>query len=399
MSQQLISHNPDLKRLRDEGYSVRIVSNHLVVEHVPYVTPNREFKLGILVSCLQLAGDKTSKPTQHIAMFIGEHPCKEDGSKLAAIAHNSSRKAIGPGLVVDHSFSNKPREGYEDYYHKMSTYCAIISAPAKKLDPSATERPYLPVAASDEEESVFRYLDTASSRAGTAAVTEKLRVPRVGIVGLGGTGAYILDLIVKTPVGEIHLFDGDQFLSHNAFRAPGAVSIEKLRETPGKVDHFKAVYSVFRDGIVAHNCFVDETNMQLLDEMHSVFLCMDGTEEKMAIIEHLELQGIPFIDTGMGVELNEGRLAGIVRVTTSTPEHREHVHKNGRISFGGGRDNPYDTNIQVADLNALNASLAVIKWKKLLGFYRDVDREYHCLYTIDGNNLLSEDKACPGDQI
>ncbi|CAN2525454.1 MULTISPECIES: hypothetical protein [Burkholderia] len=49
----------------------------------------------------------------------------------------------------------------------------------------------------------------------------------------------------------------------------------------------------------------------------------------------------------------------------------------------------YASNIQVADLNALNAVLAVIKWKKLRGFYRDLDREHHSTYTTDGNLLLN----------
>ena len=69
---------------------------------------------------------------------------------------------------------------------------------------------------------MFRYLDTASSRAGISLLTGKLAVPKVAIVGLGGTGAYILDLVAKTPVSEIHLFDGDDFLrtTPSARRAP-----------------------------------------------------------------------------------------------------------------------------------------------------------------------------------
>ena len=66
---------------------------------------------------------------------------------------------------------------------------------------------------------------------------------RVAIVGLGGTGSYVLDFVAKTPVQEIHLFDGDEFLTHNAFRAPGAASLEALRRKPKKVDYLAAIYS------------------------------------------------------------------------------------------------------------------------------------------------------------
>jgi tRNA A37 threonylcarbamoyladenosine dehydratase len=46
----------------------------------------------------------------------------------------------------------------------------------------------------------FRYLDSASSRTRISSITGKLVLPKVAIVGLGGTGSFILDLIVKTPI-------------------------------------------------------------------------------------------------------------------------------------------------------------------------------------------------------
>ena len=52
----------------------------------------------------------------------------------------------------------------------------------------------------------------------------------------------------------------------------------------------------------------------------------------------------------------------------------------------------YASNIQVADLNAFNALMAVIKWKKLRGFYRDLEQELHSTYTTDGNLLLNGER-------
>ena len=54
-------------------------------------------------------------------------------------------------------------------------------------------------------------------------------------------------------------------------------------------------------------------------------------------------------------------------------------------------DNVYARNIQVADLNALNAALAVIKFKKHFGFYCDLENEHFCTYTLDGNVIHNED--------
>ena len=59
----------------------------------------------------------------------------------------------------------------------------------------------------------------------------------------------------------------------------------------------------------------------------------------------------------------------------------------------GGEDDPYSTNIQVADLNCLNAALAVVRWKRHYGFYADSGREHFSAFMIDGNTLVNEDQA------
>ena len=90
---------------------------------------------------------------------------------------------------------------------------------------------------------------------------------KIAIVGLGGTGSYVLDLVAKTPVREIHLFDGDRFLQHNAFRSPGAPTVEELQRVPPKVTHFQTLYCRMRRNIVAHECFIDSGNVDLLADM------------------------------------------------------------------------------------------------------------------------------------
>jgi hypothetical protein len=80
-------------------------------------------------------------------------------------------------------------------------------------------------------------------------------------------------------------------------------------------------------------------------------------------------------------------------MTASVPSHRRHVWEGQRLSFSEVVGDDYDSNIQIADLNALNAVLAVLKWKKLFGFYADLEHELCSAYTIDGNHLLNEDKA------
>ena len=391
MSPSPISRSPDLRALADDGYDIDIVSGHLVVRDVPYVNPDGQVKRGILVSTLDLAGDVTTRPGTHVVMFAGEYPCDRNGRQLAKIKCGGERKVISEGLVVEYSFSSKPADGYRDYHHKMTTYAAIISGPAEAIDPGATPRPRRVTEAGD---SVFKYVDTASSRAGIVAASGKLALNSVAIIGLGGTGSYILDLIAKTPVRAIHVFDGDDFLQHNAFRSPGAPSLEELKAIPKKVRHHADRYGLMRNGIVEHDMNVDASNAEVLGGMDFVFICIDRGEAKRPIVEKLEELGTPFVDVGMGVEFVDDQLQGIVRVTASTPGKRDHVRDKKRIGLtGGDADGVYSQNIQIAELNALNAALAVIKWKKLFGFYRDLENEHFSAYTLDGNWIVNEDQA------
>ena len=394
MSQKLFSLNNDLRQLREAGYYVQIIGGFLVMKEVPYVNAQKCIKKGTLITTLDLAGDNTRKPECHGMHWDGEYPCKANGIPLNEIRHVTQHIDFGHGITAEHSFSSKPGpEGYPDYFAKMSTYATILAGPAAVLQSGISPKIFR---APDETEleSVFNYIDTASDRVGIGKLSEKLEGEVISIIGTGGTGSYIIDLVSKTPVREIRLFDADEFLQHNAFRAPGAPSLEELRNAPLKVDYFKSIYDRMHRNIVANRVGLNGSNLELLNGTTFAFICIDSGEEKIAIIQKLEFLNIPFIDVGMGLELVNGSLGGILRVTSSTPDKREHVH-SGRISFAGiGQDDLYSSNIQVADLNALNATLAVIKWKKIRGFYSDLENEHHCTYTTDGNMLLNGDQLC-----
>jgi len=389
MSQLLISRSPDLKRLQDEGYNIELISGYLVLWDVPFLNVRKEVVRGALVSRLDLAGNRTIKPTDHVVLFAGEHPRNLDGTEIVQIKHSDSVQKINDRLTVHRSFSNKPANGYDDYHHKMTRYVEMISNPAKAVDTEVTAQTYPVIRTDESNDSPFYYCDTASSRADIIEVTEKLKLSKVAIVGLGGTGSYILDLVAKTPVKEIHIFDGDVFLQHNAFRAPGAPSIVELETAPQKVDHHARQYSKMHKGIVSHDHFLNIRTLSKLDGMDFVFLCIDGGESKKDIVEKLERDNVSFIDTGVGVNLIDGALHGTIRLTSSTTQKRDHLRS--RVGFTDAGNDDYSRNIQIADLNALNATLAVIKWKKLFGFYRDYGNEHNCLYDIDSNHIHNDD--------
>lgn len=393
MSRSLISLSLDLRRLRNEGYSLEICGGYLLVRDVPYVDEARKVQFGVLISPLTLTGDRTARPADHVVHFAGSAPCDRNGAPLNQIINQTVDQVLAEGLLSNHVFSSKPPEGYADYYEKMTSYIRMLSAPASAIDPSVTSTPFRLVGVEDEE-SPFAYVDTASSRVGIEFVSQKFRGYRVAIVGLGGTGSYILDLVSKTPVAEIHLYDGDQFLQHNAFRAPGAATVDTLRRALLKVVHFAEVYGSMHRGVIPHGYYLCGENANELAVFDFVFLAVDGGASKAPLVEILERSGVAFVDTGMGLDLTDGSIGGVLRVTTSTDGSRDDHHQKNRIPFTDGRiDDEYDQNIQVADLNALNAAFAVVKWKKTINVYRDLEREHHSTFTLDGNHLLNEDLA------
>ncbi len=392
MSHKLINPNSDLKRLWDEGYEIEIIDAFLMIHHVPYLTNNLEVKYGTLVSSLDLAGDLTIRPGTHVTTFIGEIPHHWDGRPINEIIINTAPQKLHEKITINLTFSSKPNVGYyDDYFEKMVTYINILSAEAKAIDPSVNEKTFKVIADDQENDSVLKYYDTNSSRAEISGITDKLKHLQIVIIGAGGTGSYILDLIAKTPVAQIDIYDPDIFLQHNAFRAPGAPSILHLQERPTKVAHLAAIYQNMHGGIIPRPYGITSDNVDELTGKSFVFLCIDDGKAKEPIIIFLETNGLPFIDTGIGVQIVRDQLMGVIRTTTSTINNREHVHKNNRIPLTDDNNNDYAKNIQIAELNAMNACFAVIKMKKYFGVYHDAEKENHSTYTIDESQLLNED--------
>jgi hypothetical protein len=395
MSRQLVSHSPDLQRLQDEGYDFEIRDNYLLVR-VPYVSADKAVAIGTLVSELTVSGDRTTTPSSHVVYFIGSRsgdmPHDHQGNRLDKLINQPSEIPLSSGLVASCSFSHKPDPTYADYYEKMSTYADMLLAYAQALDPAVKVKTFPPIP-TDEDESVFRYFDSATSRARVGAVADKIHLGKVVIIGLGGTGSYILDAVSKTPVQKIHLYDRDVMLTHNAFRAPGAASLAELTVAPHKVDYFQRKYDAMHRGIVAHPDDIDAANIDELRDAQFVFIAIDAGPHKRFIIEKLQEFGIPFADTGMGIYQTGDSLGGMVRTTASAPGNTQHIWDRARVSFGDEEADEYEQNIQIVELNMLNAALAVIKWKKQFGFYTDLEHEFSSTYTLDGNHLLNEDQA------
>jgi hypothetical protein len=85
---------------------------------------------------------------------------------------------------------------------------------------------------------------------------------------------------------------------------------------------------------------------------------------------------------GLGRSDNES-VYGQVRTTVSLPGMRDHFDRH--VDFSDARDDVYATNIQICDLNCLNATCAVIKWKRIRGFYANFVNDLNSVYMLEGN--------------
>ncbi|MBT2374395.1 ThiF family adenylyltransferase [Pseudomonas fluorescens] len=388
MSHQLISRSPHLLRLRNEGYNLDTMGPYLLVRDVPYVNAQRQVCKGVLVVMLDLTADVAERPNDHTAHFIGDCPCDSQGRPIEQIINNSQTNQLMTGLQVNHYFSAKPRSGnYIDYYEKVSLYVAMLSGPAAALEKDVTAKIFAPIR-SEVEETVFAYTDTASARAGIGMPTEKFKGLKVAVVGLGGTGAYILDQVAKTPVAEIHLFDGDVLQQHNAFRFPGAVPFATLERALKKVEYLYEMYAHLHRKIMPHPCMITADNVGELRAFDYVFLSVDNTTVREMVVRELRGTRTSLLDVGMGVHLvdESQQVWGICRVTTLTQEHHDHAARTLPLTENAAED-AYRSNIQIADLNALNAVLAVGMWKRLCGFYVDNSQSDHFTYSTNLNEM------------
>lgn len=395
MSRRLISRSADLARLRDEGYDIDVIDGHLVLREVPYVDGAGRVLRGALVSTLALDAERTVRPDTHVVHFQGSEPCDSSGSRLDRVINGACPgTALFDGMHVDFMLSSKPAGGYGDYFDKMTTYVNLLSQHAVSVDPEATAQVF-PVVPADADDGPFAYTDTASSRVGIAAVTARLNRLKIAIVGVGGTGSYILDLVAKCPVAEIHLYDGDPLLQHNVFRCPGAVGIEELSTASNKAEHHARRYGEMHRGVQAHPYPVGEQNCHELAGMDFVFIAVDDNPSRGCVARGLVGLGVPFIDVGIGMQTRSSNsngvtLGGSARTTLvdCAPDH----DFAARIPMAADRAmNEYEANIQIAEVNALNAALAVIRWKRFVGIYDDLERERHSVYDIDGNTITNDD--------
>jgi hypothetical protein len=389
--QILVNHNDDLRRLVEKGYAVAFDSNYLVVRDIPYLDSERNLQIGAIVTKLEFIDQERVTQSDHQVFFAGSVPYGLDGKPIPNLGGGPTQLALSEAckdLVVQRSFSNKPRSTgkFQDFFEKIESYVAIISGPAIEL---YNANPYtFRVVKEVVSDSVFKFHDTLTSRAEITDLSAKFKDDVVAVIGVGGTGAYVLDFLVKTPVREIRAFDLDLFHVHNAFRSPCKIESDELGKLKAEV--YLSRYENFRTGLTVTPKFIDASSSDELNGVTFAFVCVDKGSSRAGIFDLLISKGIPFIDVGMGLSRKNSALNGMLRTTYYSAEDGPVLRDRGLAELADAPGDLYRTNIQIGELNALNACLAIIKFKQLRGFYFEEAPHYNLLFEIGDVKIVGE---------
>ena len=129
-----------------------------------------------------------------------------------------------------------------------------------------------------------------------------------------------------------------------------------------------------------------------IDGVTFAFVAVDKGSSRKGIIDLLIAKNIPFIDVGMGLKRHGGPISGTVRTTYFPHDNGQIVRSKCYVPETDPPDDVYKSNIQIAELNALNAALAVLRFKQIRGFYAGPAYSNQLLLTLDNLSLLVPDE-------
>lgn len=359
------------------GFSVTVSQDEVKAENVPCLLSD-----GAISSCSirQSFNPETGKPDNRIGTAVHAvriTTAEECDGRVYDVAGNPIGNYVGgdgktwSDISIRKGWQESPEEddSAQDSVYRYTKHIvgAVAAAGYTEMASLARRGP-------------FKIPNTFEARAAIGPVQDRIRDQRVAIIGLGGTGGYILDLIAKTPVAEIHLLDSDDVDWHNLMRAPGAPNddeIESLRKnTVDKVAYYHTKYNSLRDGIHVHSARADNSTWfaEFLTNcpVDYAFVCIDQRKDSDSprqdvVYAALTEAGVPFIDSGVSITLENDSVRGAVTTSAyvaGSVEWRDAI-PNARVEgiVSGYR------NVQLPEVNALAAALAVMEWRRRTGQY------------------------------
>ena len=327
MSNQPTGPEDPIAHLVADGYDMVLESGHLVVRRLPYLAPSGLRKDGRLVLPVNNTGGTiTDASGDHRIWFAGEDPRDERGAALGSAQPHGFSSLETAGFMM----SFKPPTGsYSSLHEKIRHYAHILRDAARQIDPDVTDTPGGALQEVPDDLPLV-YPDTNTTRAGLTTLNNIFRGHTIAIVGVGGTGSYILDQVAKTWVDQHH--------SHRRRRIRDPQCIPRARRSRARGRAGEAQQGrVLRRAVLAdaHRASprtpspLTADNLHLLGGATFVFLAAADADARPEIMQWLHDQGVPFIDVGMSFREGEGGLTGVAKVAAYLPGDRGRRCRSG----------------------------------------------------------------------
>lgn len=123
----------------------------------------------------------------------------------------------------------------------------------------------------------------------------KLHKMRVCVIGCGGLGGYIIEMLGRLGVGQLTVIDGDVFdvtnLNRQLLSLENTIGLSKAKAAAQRMKHVNSEVVV-----TPHHIFVRENNVDLLIESHDIVVdALDNIESRRCIANACEALNIPFV--------------------------------------------------------------------------------------------------------
>lgn len=136
--------------------------------------------------------------------------------------------------------------------------------------------------------------------------------------------------------------------------------------------------------------YVDESCIEDLKGVTFAFVCVDKGSSRKGIFDLLMKLNISFIDVGLGLNRKQHAINGTLRATYFEPSNAKKMRDWGLVELSDRPDDEYRVNVQIAELKALNACPAVVRYKQLKGFYLDENNFDHMLFKVNDIKVHGE---------
>ncbi len=142
------------------------------------------------------------------------------------------------------------------------------------------------------------------------SLQEKLAIMTIGIVGAGGLGSVLVEQIMRLYPQKVLLIDKDYVELSNLNRLTNATLKDAHNKTTKVEVAKRAIHSFnpIQDIEVINGDFLEKENQEVFKECDMIFGALDSNAVRFAINQLSIAHGIPYLDCGTGIIIEEKKI-------------------------------------------------------------------------------------------